>query len=331
MDILILNFHEAPENYHLEQTIVKNALKFNHSIEVIHNFKNDYSKLDTSTPYKRRHFKSITVLKKYDCIISIDLPWNLTQDSVFYLKVLKQKNAKKLLVTNHLLPLKGESKFYDYANDKGLLNLFKYIYIYDFEDAANYPNVNRNKIIKRKYYIDTDYYRPSNTAEKNKKFTIFFAGVKGRNYEKLIKSITGNMNLLIITNSNIKSSKPNVKILNFNKNIFNLKHYLSKSTLTILPVDEEELNPTAGIAIAFMSMAMGKPAVIRKNDYLSQYIKHEYNGFFYKKLSELLELLKYIYQNRDKLKLIGQNARKTVIQKASLNKFTREILKNIAE
>lgn len=329
MKVLILNFYESPENYHLEISFIRNAIKKNISIKTIHNFKHDYSKLSTITNINkfRTHYLDININKlEYDIVFSIDFPWKMDKSAIYYLKMIKETKSKKVMITNHLLPKFGHSKFYDKVFKTNFFTVFEKTYIFDFEDENNYPKC--NNVIKRKYYIDSNYYKPFNNNHKKNLFpNIFSAGSKGRDYKIFIDCVSNKANLFIVTNKKMELNEKykNVYFIDFNSNMFNLKKIISECDFTVLPISDEEKNKTAGIAIAFMSMAMAKPVLIRRTEFIEKYIKDGKNGFLYNKISELKNKIDKIFKIKN-LYNIGIKARKTIEQKASLDNFVSNVI-----
>ncbi|MEF3280545.1 MAG: glycosyltransferase [Elusimicrobiota bacterium] len=228
------------------------------------------------------------------------------------------------MIINHLIPEKGHSSFYDRVSNSSFFALFEKIYIFKFEDPKNWPPKIK-KVIKRNYHIDTEYYTPITKKTTNEKITIFSGGLKGRDFEKLIKAVDNRAEIIILTNSSVKENK-NTKILKLNKNLFNIKEIISKSDFSVIPISDTEMNETAGMAIAFISMAMGKPVLIRKTKYMEEYIKDGVNGFLYNEISELKLKISEIIKKREDLPSIGMLARKTITEKASLDKFAQKLL-----
>ncbi len=327
MNVMILNFNESPENYHLEMALTRVLIKKGYSFLKIHNYKHNYSKLSTlpNPEINRINWKEFDI-KSYDSdiLISIDFPWKIDSSSVFYLNLIKKIKKPEIMITNHLLPVKGQSDFYDTIINTNFFKLFEKTYIFEFEDESLWPE-KINTVIKRKYYIDSEYYKPVKTEKKAKKITIFSAGAKGRDYNSLIYACGENVNLKILTNVNIKPS-PNVEIFRPGANLFNFKKIISQSDFTVIPISDNELNQTAGLAMAFISMAMAKPVLIRRTTYTEKYIKDSENGFLYNSISELKSHIKRIINQKEKLHIIGRNARKTIEEKASLDSFAQMVI-----
>lgn len=100
-----------------------------------------------------------------------------------------------------------------------------------------------NEVIKRKYYIDSKYYKPfNNNINKNIFPKIFSAGSKGRDYKILIESVKDKADIFIVTNKKIelREKYKNVYFLDFNPNMFNLKKIISECDFSVIPISDEE-------------------------------------------------------------------------------------------
>jgi len=91
MKLLLLNFYESTENFHLEESFIRVLDKLNFRIDIIHNFENDYDFLKTAKFDKgfKKYFSDIDInsLKGYDGVISIDIPWHKDKSMVFISKL----------------------------------------------------------------------------------------------------------------------------------------------------------------------------------------------------------------------------------------------------
>lgn len=326
MKVLILNFNESPENYHMEMALSRACLNKKINFLTIHSFKHDYSALATSKELERNRTHYLKIQKNPECdlIISIDFPWKTDKSSLYYARVVKKHEIRKIMIMNHLIPMPKDSSFYDKVSKTDFFKLFDYSYIFRFEDPKNYPP--SGPILKRDYHIDTEYYKPEKNFEKaSQGIKIFTAGSKGRDFDNLLKALDKDIKLIAVSNSQIPQ-KENIFFFKLNQNLFNLKKLISEANFTAIPISDNEKNETAGMAIAFMSMAMGKPVLIKNTRWMRKYIKDGVNGFFYSKTAEIKEKINLIIANTNKLYGMGKKARETVVKKASLDSFAYSVL-----
>ncbi len=323
MSILILNFSECPENYHFETVISQILSKLNISFSVIHSFKHDYSALSDGRIHNRVHVSKISLenlLKTpFILLISIDFPWKRDKSYLAYLRIIKNIKSKKIIIANHLCPDPGQSAFIDDLRKTVISNLFKTIYIFEYDDKRIWPFP--PSIIKmRKFGIDTDYYKPLNSE---KKYDILCFGSKSRNFN-ILQRLSQTFHIAALTNSKIEIQ--GLTTINLNENIFKIREIINSTKLVVAPVNDNEINPACGNTALFLAMACGVGAVVRETDYMKKYVRDQINSFLYKTEEEFYKKIILALNNPQKLKQISQNARKTAEKHASLKKIIKCIL-----
>lgn len=319
MRFLILNFYESPENYHLERVLSSILLNTNNSFLIIHNFQNDYSKLSTTNEINRFYFNKLGDINiNFDLIISIDFPWKRDKSYLFYLNLLNRfKTTKKIIISNHLCPDPGQSAFIDDSRKYGFLNLFKNLYILEYDDKRIWPN--GANIKKRRFAIDTDYYTP---LKIKKRFDIVLFGSKSREFY-WIEAFIEKYSIAIITSSNLNFKK-NITLFKLEENIFNIRKIINESKIMAIPIKEDEKNPACGNTATFLAMSCGIVPLIRNTPYMRKYIDDGKTGFLYNDKNDFNEKLKMLLNtNFEKLSI---HTRDAAIKNASLKSIISEII-----
>ncbi|MGC8867117.1 MAG: glycosyltransferase [Elusimicrobiales bacterium] len=323
MNILILNFNECPENYHLEAVFSEILLKVDIPFYTIHSFNHDYSHLSEGRIKKRQHISRVSLKnlfkQGFNLLISIDFPWKRNRNYLAYIKIIKEIKCKKIIIANHLCPDPGQSAFIDDSKERGLLNLFQTLYILEYDDDKLWPA--KSVIIKkRKFAVDTDYYRPINVG---KKYDILCFGSKSRAFD-MLQELSYKYSVAVLTSLSIKI--PNLIIMKFNENLFKVRDIINSSRLVVAPVNESEINPACGNTALFLAMACGIPAVVRATNYMKRYVKDGVNSFLYKTPNDFLKKVISAFEKTEKLEVISKNARETAIEDASMKKIIKYIL-----
>jgi len=79
--------------------------------------------------------------------------------------------------------------------------------------------------------------------------------------------------------------------------------------------------------VAIEAMMMGKVCIVSNETGIAEYIVHEKNGFVFQNENEneLASIMRWCYQNKQQLKIIGTNARKTYEENFSMHRFSMNI------
>jgi glycosyltransferase involved in cell wall biosynthesis len=96
-----------------------------------------------------------------------------------------------------------------------------------------------------------------------------------------------------------------------------------------IPLKDGCVNDAAGNSIAFIGMALGKPVLTRRTPYMEGFVRDGVNGFLYDKLSPAAVekgLRRISALSPAALVRLGAAARKTILQKASLDRFCDSFL-----
>jgi glycosyltransferase involved in cell wall biosynthesis len=340
---LLCNFEDSPENMHLESAFVRH---FNRgtsgTLDIIHCFTSPYAFMNPPPDMagERVHAAdepraNALLRRQYDAAVFIDVPIKMHRMLFFARTLCAVKTDRFYFVANHLAPDAKKLRSAQIAENKKILSRFEAGYLLEFEDLSLWEKMGlpAAKQRLRPYCIDCNYYSPAARGDGD---YIISAGSTGRDFDELLSAVRDTpYNLKIISNSEVKvpdSLLGRVEILPFNKNIGNLKNYIAESAGAVVPVRDEHLNPTAGMAVTFMAMACAKPAVCRRTDWMAHYVRDGENGFMYPKLSAaalrdiLLRLSKMTAAQK---RMLGAAARKTMLETASLDKLARDITTRI--
>lgn len=319
MRFLILNFCESPENYHLERTLASTLSKQKRIFYIIHNFKSSYLPLSSTPERNRFRFdKTPHIFPPFELIISIDFPWKRDKAYLFYLKLLERfKETKKIIIANHLCPDPGQSAFLDDAKRYGLLSFFNSLYILEYDDERLWPK--GIKIKKRRFAIDTDYYRPIKTK---KIYDIVLFGAKSREFS-WVDEFAKKYSIAIITSINHKPTD-GITFFKLEENLFNIRTIINQSRIMAIPIKEDEPNPACGNTAAFMAMACSVVPLVRDTPYMRGYIKEGKTGFLYRDREEFKSKLEALLK-RD-LREFAKATRDAALKNASLRKVVEEIL-----
>lgn len=336
MRLLFLNFYEGPENFHFEQAFIRTANSMpGLKLDIVHAFREDLSPLATAFNKKggRKNFRELKGLRlgEYDAVFSLDFPWKKDAACAFWLKALKT-GKKKIFIANHLLPQDEHAPFFVWLKEKEIFRLFDAAYFYAFDHPSNFPALRKGAVRYRTYYIDTVYYSPEK-IQRTPETVIFSAGSKERAFESINSLLRENpgVRMKMISNSDFKPAKKyssRFTLLNLNKNIFRLKSELASSDLVLVPIKDGGKNQTAGMAIAFMGMSMGKPVIVKSRSWMKDYVEHGKNGFFYLSSSKIPLAVKNAIKIRSQWEKIGTAARRTMLRKASLDSFARKLIRS---
>lgn len=343
MKILLANFAECPENLHFERAFVR-ALGANKklSLDIVHDFDYHYDFLGALPPPGGKRFKysGLAALKKavrgqYGLIVLLDFPKRARCAPAFLWLAREAAAAKKIYIANHLIPMPGHNLTADVARRLKALSGLTAGYRLEFDDRGLWAEMGLSgpRLLKRGYAADCEYYAPQAGAGGA---YVFSAGSAGREFDALAGGAkAAGLGLKIFSDSRPgpqPSAMPlsGYEFLPLAKNLHNLRSAAAGARAVVIPVRDSHINEAAGNSIAFLSMALGRPVLTRRNRYMERFITDGRNGFFYDTLTPLsiargLARIKAL--SPAALKKLGAAARATVLQKASLDRFCAAFLK----
>lgn len=188
------------------------------------------------------------------------------------------------------------------------------------------------RLLKRGYTADCEYYRPQ---EVRAGAYVFSSGSAGRAFPVLAGGVkdTG-LGLKIFSDEKPFRLPRGVEFLPLAKNLHNLRSAAAGARAVVIPVRDDHVNEAAGNSIAFLSMALGRPVLTKRTPYMEGFITDGKNGFFYDTLtprSVAKGLERIMALSTAALKKLGAAARRTVLRKASQDRFCAEFLERFAK
>lgn len=336
--ILLANFGEAPENYHFERALLR-ALK-GRRLDILHDFDHDYSFIGVGLPPAARRLKysGLAGLRRlfalpYDLVILLDFPKRERCAPGFAWLLREAPAAKKVFVANHLIPMPGDNFCADLSRRLKLLARADAGYMLEFDDRALWTEtgLSGGRLRRRGYAVDCAYYAPEKKAAGD---YVFSAGSTGRDFKALAAGVKkAGLGLKIFSGSRPPALPRGAEFLPLSENLHNLKAAAAGARAVVVPVKEGHVNEAAGNSIAFLSMALGRPVLTRRTRYMAGFIKDGVSGFLYDELSPgAIEsgLNRILALTPARQARLGAAARRTMLQKASLDRFCSVLLKEAA-
>ncbi|HBB66089.1 MAG TPA: hypothetical protein DCZ93_02075 [Elusimicrobia bacterium] len=188
------------------------------------------------------------------------------------------------------------------------------------------------RLLTRGYATDCVYYSPVKATPGD---YVFSAGSAGRDFGALAAGVKcSGLGLKVFSDSKPKKIPKGIDFLPLSKNLSNLKAAAASSRAVVVPVTDSYLNESAGNSIVFLGMALGRPVLTKRTPYMKRFIRDGKNGFLYASLSPdsiARGLARIQTLSPAELKKLGAAARRTILQKASLDRFCRQFLTRFAE
>ena len=336
--ILLANFAECPENLHFERAFIRALGKHKKlSLDIVHDFDFHYDFIGVLPPPGGKRFKyaGLEALKRaarrpYDLLLLLDFPKRARCAPAFLWLAREAKAAKKIYIANHLIPMPGHNFTADLARRLKALDGVAAGYMLDFDDRGLWTEMGLggSRLLKRGYASDCEYYCPQRAAPGD---YVFSAGSAGREFAALAGGVknTG-LGLKIFSDSRPAGLPAGAQFLPLAKNLHDLRSAAAGARAVVIPVRDGHKNEAAGNSIAFLSMALGRPVLVKRTPYMERFIEDGRNGFFYDTLSSLSVargLGRIMSLSPAALKKLGAAARRTVLRKASLDRFCAGFLR----
>ncbi len=346
MKILLVNFLESPENLHFEQAFIR-ALKGGDriSLDIVHDFQFPCPFIEKLPPPRGRRIKytNPAALKRelrssYDILVLLDFPKRKACADPFLRLLRSPACAKKIFIANHLFPMPGHNPTADIAGKLGLLSVLDQAFILEFDDPDLWSGLGlkSDRILKRGYAVDCLYYGPAGLKEAIKSGEhvargngVFSAGSTGRDFSVLASAVKkAGLTLNIFSDAEVPPFKADLRglasVFPLSKNLHNLRQAVREARAVVIPIADGHVNEAAGNSIAFISMACGRPVIVKRTPYMERFIKDGENGFFYGSLSApnlLRQLNRVLSLAPAALHRLGEEARAAILEKASLDAF----------
>ena len=204
----------------------------------------------------------------------------------------------------------------------------------EFDDRGLWAGVGLDyrRLLRRGYAADCEYYRPQ--AVRSGAY-VFSAGSAGREFKALACGARlAGLGLKIFSDARLAKPPRGAEFLPLAKNLQNLRSAAAGALAVVIPVRDDHINEAAGNSISFLSMALGRPVLARRTRYMENFITDGRNGFLYDTLTPQsiasgLGRIKALAPAA--LKKLGAAARRTILQKASLDNFCRQFLSRFAK
>ncbi|MDD2805011.1 MAG: glycosyltransferase [Elusimicrobiales bacterium] len=338
--ILLANFAECPENLHFERAFIRALAGRKVSLDIVHDFDFDYKFIGAQTPPggRRLKYSGLAALKretagKYDLLVLLDFPKRARCAPAFLWLAREAHAAKKIYIANHLIPMPGHNFTADLARRYKALAGLTAGYMLEFDDWELWGamGLEGERLLRRGYATDCGYYKPLPGPAGA---YVFSAGSAGREFDALAAGVknTG-LGLKIFSDAKPAKLPRGAQFLPLAKNLHNLKAAAAGARAVVIPVKDGHINEAAGNSIAFLAMALGRPVLTKKTPYMERVIKDGVNGFFYNSLTPLnlaRGLNRILALTPAKQKKLAAAARKTILQKASLDRFCKEFVRKFA-
>ena len=344
MRYLLANLADCPENMHMEQAFLRYFNPgANGNLDIIHAFRWQYNfigpaqnktgcRLDVAGMSKPGDFINISA---YDAVIFLDIPSRKDGFLPFLSLLLDRRVKRRVALINHLLAEPGQCRQTDMLVSSGALSRMDIACVFEFEarERCLEMGFREGALLTRTYHIECEYYSPRTpceapaTQEQGSSY-IISAGSAGRDFPALFEAAGRlGVGLKIFTDSDLKipaNCAGKAEVIKFSPNMARMREAIAGSVLVTLPLKDEHINPTAGMAIAFMGMAMEKPVLCRDTEWMRRYIKHGVTGYLYSgmaKEGEFARKMSMAVKDSPNHGRLGRRARKTMLKSANLDKF----------
>jgi hypothetical protein len=338
--LLLVNFAECPENLHFERAFARAVgRRRGLALDVLHDFDYAYDFIGAPVPPGGRRLRcaGLEAVKKtcarYDKIVLLDFPKRARCAPAFLWLARQAPAAEKIFIANHLIPMPGHNFTADLVRKYAALGGLSAGYMLQFDDRGLWREMGLSgkRLLRRGYASDCVYYAPTGAEAGGYAFS---AGSAGRDYRALAAGARqAGYGLKIFSDAKPGRLPREVEFSPLARNLHNLKDAVERAKAVVIPVSDAHINEAAGNSIAFLSMAMGRPVLARRTPYMARFIKEGVNGFFYVKLSPAsvaAGLRRIAALPPARLRRIGAAARRTVLARASLDRFCAGFLRRFA-
>lgn len=328
-------FNLLKENYQNADFIEMNSSHKNLSSKLI-NFLEKVIRKITGLPFYSSQIISIKNLKKiFKSKLLVLTNETVGFSSLFILWLTKRINSDLRSIIfimgffNNFLNKKQNSYLKNFILSKflNIFDTFVFLGKKEYEYAkSNYPHFSQ-KFNYIPFSIDVEFWKNENNDLSNRQNILFIGNDQNRDFE-LLKKIANSLpekNFLFVTNSEFLNLPSNVRMLkgSWRTELISdseIKNLYMSSWLSIIPL-KESLQPS-GQSVALQSMSMNIPVMISltKGFWDEDLFEDEKNIYFIKNgIEEWVSKIENLQKNNN-LKLLTENAYKTVSDSFNINK-----------
>ncbi|MDD5657381.1 MAG: glycosyltransferase [Elusimicrobia bacterium] len=344
--VLLVNLEEAPENLHLEMALVRESLRRRRlSLDVVHGFNHEYDFIPRVANTRGWRLggaefdnEGLARPARYAAAVFIDIPSRRGRFAQWSRLVARRPAPRLLLACNHLMvwPAPGTAELADAktrALSRGFLRVFDQAFLLSHDYLEDREGRFRpGAIVAHDYALDCRYYAPLRLRDEGFAFS---AGTTQRDYPLLRRALAAcRLDGKIFADAAACSGTPRRargwEVYDFNENLDRVKAALARARLVVVPIRADAGNPGAGLTIALMGMAMGKPVVARDTVEMRRYIRDGHDGFLYEGGSAA-SLERAISRAAAPLgRAVGRRARRAALRRADMGDFAALVLDEAA-
>jgi glycosyltransferase involved in cell wall biosynthesis len=237
-----------------------------------------------------------------------------------------------LIMTCHNVATRRPSFFLEKLGAGASIQTFQCLSDTQANMLMNRFGVNIDKIQLIYWHIDHNFFRPMMDVQiKNQ---ICSAGMASRDYATLIAAIRDlDIEVKIAADSpwfkqelNISQNDlpPRVEVRSYGT-YQALRNLYAESLFVVIPLFDVPFS--AGYTVILEAMAMGKTPIVSRIKQQDDFIIDGWNGLYVEpgNISELHSRIQFLLQNPDEAKRMGDNARKTIEDRFTLNHYVQRM------
>ncbi len=203
---------------------------------------------------------------------------------------------------------------------------------------AQYAHYYNDHVVIVPTTIDTDEYKRHNVPKQNGKITIGWSGsittIKhfklAEAFLKKIKDKYGDrIEIKVIGNANYRNDALKIKSINWNKEA-EIKE-LSTFDIGIMPLPDDEWSKGKCGLKGLQYMALSIPTIMSPVGVNTEIINHGVNGFLASNEDEWFEIICRLIDDENLRKRVGDEGRKTVVERYSVNSQKENYLRHFTE
>lgn len=239
-----------------------------------------------------------------------------------------REDAPHILIGHHLSSL-PKTHLYRYWKFRKHISHIICVSQLQADFAVNYMEFSESKVDFIFDKVDHQFYRPENNHDGQ---YILAIGQEQRDYGTLVDALDGTgIKLIIVASSpwskfNLEiAKKPNVNLAS-NIPYTELRELYNGARIIVVPLFENKYG--AGLNTMLESMAMAKPLIVSKTLGNENYIQHGETGLYVTpdQCDELRDQILKLWDDAERRKRLGLNARQVVLEKMNINVYVEKIV-----